>query len=83
MFVASCRLTGAERLLFNENVTINTAHVFLKDSWYVTDKLTVYPGLSAHNSDLTDESFIEPRFALEYAARDDLIWSAGGEEFHQ
>lgn len=82
-FEPECRFTGAERLEVDESLSINSAQVFLKDHWYITDRLTLFPGLSAHTDDLTDRSFLEPRFALEYAATDDLVWSAGLGLYHQ
>jgi len=58
-------------------------HVFLKDSWFVNDKLSVFPGIALFANDSTNESFIEPRFALEYSAREDLILSFGAGLNHQ
>lgn len=82
-FEPDCRFTGADRLAVTETVHVNVAHGFLKDSWYVNDKLTLYPGLSFQTEDYTDKHFVEPRFTMEYAVRDDLILSAGLGIYHQ
>ncbi|MEE9320996.1 MAG: TonB-dependent receptor [Granulosicoccus sp.] len=82
-FESACRLTGAERLAVNETVQVNLLHAFVKDIWYVSDRLTLYPGLSLQAEDYTDTQFVEPRLAMEYSARDDLILSAGLGIYHQ
>jgi len=82
-FEPECNVTGADRLETNESLIINSGHVFAKDSWYVTDSLTLFPGVSLQTEDYLDKQFIEPRFSLEYSPVDGLIFSAGTGVYHQ
>ena len=76
-FEADCRFTGSERRRIEEDLTINAARAFVQDSWYVNDALTLQPGLAFQTEDYLDESFVEPRFSLEYSVSDSLVLSAG------
>lgn len=76
-FETECSYTTAKRLSTKESLKINAYSAFLKDSWYVNDRLTLFPSLVVHGEDFLDKSFLEPRFAIEYSVSDDLIFSAG------
>lgn len=78
-----CLFTGSQRLESNENLTFSTLHTYIKDNWYVTDKLTVYPGLVLQYEDLLDKHFIEPRLSLEYSLSDATLLSAGIGQYQQ
>lgn len=80
---ANCILTGSERLTSNNKFNYNGFRGFVKDNWYITDKLTLYPGLAYQHEDLLDKQFIEPRFALEYSVNDSTILSAGIGQYKQ
>ncbi len=82
-FEPDCLYTGAERLRVTEKANINTLKVFAKDTWYVNDQLTVIPGVAVQREDYLDNSFVEPRLALEYAIADDLLLTAGMGVYHQ
>jgi len=82
-FEPGCTFSNAERLETKEKLDVKLGHAFLKNQLYVTDKLTLFPGLSMQTDDLLDEQFVEPRFALEYAWRDDLVFSAAVGQYHQ
>ncbi len=51
-------------------------HASVKDSWYLNDQFTLFPGLSVSAEDYLDGDSVEPRFAIEYTPRDELILSA-------
>lgn len=76
-FEPDCSISNAERLFVDESVQINGLKFFVKDNWYINDKLTLFPSLVFRTEDYLDEQSVEPRFSLEYAHRDDLIFSAG------
>ena len=76
-------ITGAQRLVTSNNATINEYHVFVQDSWFITDALSIYPGLVVFGEDYLDTSFVEPRLALEYLLADDWLLSAGVGLYHQ
>lgn len=82
-FETDCNFTAAQRLETHINRTINSQRVFLKDSWYVNDQLTLYPGVTVFREDWLDKTHAEPRFALEYALSDDLTLNAGAGVYHQ
>ncbi len=76
-FEAECAFTGAERLSTEETLKLNAYSAFIKDNWYVNDRLTLFPSMVVHGEDFLDKTFIEPRFSIEYSVNDDLILSAG------
>ena len=82
-FEPDCTLSDAERVALNVDDSVNTGKFFIKDNWYVTDRLTLFPGLAIQTEDLLDKTFVEPRFALEYALADDLTLTAGAGIYHQ
>ncbi|MGB0866045.1 MAG: TonB-dependent receptor plug domain-containing protein, partial [Granulosicoccaceae bacterium] len=61
----------------NEKLKFNGLKFFVKDSWSVSDKLTVFPALVFHTEDYLDKQLVEPRLSMEYEHRDDLVFSAG------
>jgi hypothetical protein len=82
-FEADCTLTDAERIAISVDDSVTFGSFFIKDSWYVNDSLTLFPGITLQSEDYLDKSFVEPRFALEYALSDSLTLSAGIGLYHQ
>lgn len=82
-FESDCTLTESERLARSIVDTTTFGHVFIKDSWYITDNLTLFPGLTFQYDNYLDKSYVEPRLALEYALSDTLSLSAGVGLYHQ
>ncbi len=82
-FEPDCTLTEAERIAVNIDDNATFLNFFVKDNWYVTDKLTLFPGISLQSDNALDKSFVEPRVALEYAVSDSLVLSAGAGIYHQ
>lgn len=82
-FETDCNFTNAESLATELDQTVSSTQLFVRDSWYVSDKLTLFSGLTLLHEDWLGETQIEPRFALEYALADDLTISAGAGIYHQ
>ncbi|MCB1756354.1 MAG: TonB-dependent receptor [Gammaproteobacteria bacterium] len=82
-FEPDCSFTDAERLTTTQSLTINSAELFIKDNWYASDRLTLFPSLVWQSEDYLNKQFLEPRFSLEYSFSDDLILSAGTGLYHQ
>ena len=82
-FEAECILTNSERIATSFTQDVTSTQLYIKDSWYVTDKLTLFPGITLHTEDWLDTQHIEPKFALEYALSDDTVISAGVGVYYQ
>lgn len=82
-FEPECRVTGAERLETEQSLTLLATRAFVRDAWYASDALTLYPGLAFQSEDYLDEAFLEPRVALEYELVDGTLLSAGTGLYHQ
>jgi len=82
-FETDCTLTEAERVATTANEKITNGLFFIKDNWYVNDRLTVFPGITFQFDDYLDKSYVEPRFALEYSLSDTLTLSGGLGLYHQ
>lgn len=80
---SDCIITGSERLTSKKIFNYTGVRAYVKDTWYVTDKLTLYPGFAFQAEDLLDKQFIEPRLALEYSLSDATILSAGIGQYQQ
>lgn len=78
-----CISTGAERLSTTETIDSVGTRAFVKDNWYVTDRLTLYPGIAFQHEDYLDKHFVEPRFAAEYTLSENTILSAGIGQYQQ
>lgn len=78
-----CILTGSERLRSVQNINYTGVQAYIKDSWYITDKLTLYPGLAFQTETISDKKFIEPRLAMEYSLSDATTLSAGVGQYQQ
>lgn len=76
-FDPDCLLTGVERLSTNESATFDIYHAYVKIDWYVTDKLTLFPGIAYRRESRFDKDLFEPRLAAEYALTERTILSAG------
>ena len=82
-FETDCLISGADRRYTDESTTINSAHVFVKDSWYLNDRTTLFPAIVVHGEDYLDKAFIEPRLAVEYSLSSDTVLTAGTGVYHQ
>jgi len=79
----NCIFTGSERLTSKNKFNYTGFRAYVKDNWYISDKLTLYPGFAYQREDLLDKQFIEPRLALEYSVNDSTIISAGVGQYQQ
>lgn len=82
-FEPGCRVTGAQRLELYRTIEFDRSHVYVEDSWFVSDKLTLFPGVSLQADSFTDSHYIEPRLSAEYAVNDSLIVSGGIGRYHR
>jgi len=82
-FDSECLLTGVEQVTLSENIKYTISQGYLKDNWYVTDQLTLYPGVAFQSESIRDNQFIEPRLAAEYALSEKTILSAGVGQYQQ
>ena len=82
-FEVECFSTGVEKKTEKLNEAFTGVQAFVKDAWYVTERLTLYPGLAFHSEDYLDKQFIEPRLAAEYALSDSTLLTAGFGLYHQ
>jgi len=80
---SECVFTGAETLTFEETINSTSTRAFVKDNWYITDRLILYPGLAFQYEDYLDKQFIEPRIAAEYTLKENNILSAGLGQYQQ
>lgn len=72
-----CLQTGSERLSSKKSINYIGVNAYVKDNWYVTDNLTLFPGLALQAENYLDKQFIEPRLALEYSLSDETVLTAG------
>ncbi len=82
-FETDCLITDAQRITTTQTLKISSGHLFLKDSWFSTDRLTLISALAVQSEDYLDKTFIEPRFSMEYTLPDDWILTAGLGQYHQ
>ena len=80
---AECFFTDAERISTKETIKSTGIRAFIKDNWYVTDRLTLYPGLAFQRNNYLNKQFVEPRFAAEYTLNEDTVLSAGVGQYQQ
>lgn len=80
---ADCFLTDADLLATAEPVNNTNTQAFVKDNWYVTDRFTLFPGLSFQQDSYFKKRFVEPRIAVEYSLSEDVLLSAGAGQYHQ
>ena len=78
-----CFITGSEELEKQEKFDFTAYRLYAKDNWYITDRLTLYPGLAFRGEDYRDEWFLEPRFALEYSLNETTLLTAGAGHYRQ
>ena len=76
-FEPDCILTGAQRLSTSESTTFDVYHAYIKDAWYLTDKLALFPGIAYRRESRFDKDILEPRLAAEYALTERTLISAG------
>jgi len=78
-----CFFTGSQKLESKKKIGYNQLHAYIKDNWYINDKLTLYPGVAVQYEDFLDNHFIEPRLAMEYSLSDTTLLSAGIGQYQQ
>jgi len=82
-FEPDCFATGSEKQALQEKFDYTFSRAFIKDNWYVNDRLTLYPGVAFSSSEYRNEKFVEPRVSAEYALSEQTILSAGFGQYHQ
>lgn len=78
-FDADCTLTRRDRVADKQTIEPMETMVFVNDRWQLASGLFVDLGLQWQNNDYTDESFTNPRIAMEYRVAENwtLTSSAG------
>ncbi|MGV6858052.1 MAG: TonB-dependent receptor plug domain-containing protein [bacterium] len=82
-FEVDCTLSGQPKLRSKSSLTIAGYQAFIRDAWYITDRLTLETGLTLQGENYLDKRFIEPHFSMEYSLQDDWLLSAGAGQYHQ
>ena len=82
-FDVDCSVTDAQRLESARKLTVQEWELFVEDTWFLNDRLSITPGLSLHTEDYLDKSFLEPRFRVEYETAPDWILTTGLGQYHQ
>ncbi len=82
-FEVDCSVTDADRLESADALTIHTRHLFAEDTWFVSDRLSLTPGLAFFSEDFLDRRFIEPRLRGEFFWSEQWTLSAGLGRYHQ
>ncbi len=82
-FEVDCSVTDAQRLASARKLTVQDWELFVEDTWFLNDRLSVTPGVSFHTEDYLDKSFVEPRFRVEYETAPDWILTTGVGQYHQ
>ena len=82
-FDVDCSVTDAQRLASARKLTVKNWELFVEDTWFLNDHLSITPGVSFHTEDYLDKSFLEPRFRVEYETAPDWILTAGMGQYHQ
>ncbi len=80
---ADCLLTGEQQVTLSEKFRFTTTQAYIKDNWYVTDRLALFPGVAFQSEDIRNNQFIEPRFAAEYSLSEKTVLSAGVGQYQQ
>jgi len=78
-----CFVTGVEKVTLTEKFKYSATQAYVKDNWYVTDRLTLYPSVAIQAENIRSNQFIEPRFAAEFALSEKTIFSAGVGQYRQ
>ncbi|MBX2823161.1 MAG: TonB-dependent receptor [Gammaproteobacteria bacterium] len=82
-FDPDCQITGSPRLETAEVVEAVATQFYVQDSWSLTDRLTLFPGVAFQSENYLDKSFVEPRLAAEFSVSDSLVLNAGTGLYHQ
>jgi outer membrane receptor protein involved in Fe transport len=82
-FDVDCSVTDAQRLASAKTLTVQNWELFVEDTWFLNDHLSVTPGVSFHTEGYLDKSFLEPRFRVEYETAPDWILTTGIGQYHQ
>lgn len=75
-FEADCRLTDAELLQADRDLTVWQLQTFAETSVSLGEKVLLTTGLGLNTEDYLDESHLEPRVRLQYALDNDMILSS-------
>ena len=78
-----CDLSSAPRLQLKDTITANFWELYVSDRWRVAPQWILAGGLRWSHDDYLDESFTEPRVALEWDAAEGRVLTVGWGEHHQ
>lgn len=69
---SDCREYKGERIQDNSNLSDQDVALYLDEIWAINSNWELTLGVRAERNDYTEQSFIHPRIALNWYARDDL-----------
>ncbi len=82
-FTADCRLVRAtETLQGSGTLRIRQTDLFIKDTWNVTARWQLIPGLHLSDDSYTGNQYVEPRISQGYQLTDALRWTLGYGRYH-
>lgn len=73
---SDCRQHKGERIQDAESLKVKTIAVYLDEIWAINDNLQLTLGIRGEQNDYTEQSFIHPRFALDWFVNDSLTLKA-------
>ncbi len=82
-FDADCRVTDAEEIASSGKLTVRGVQAYLEDGMALSQRTTLTLGLGVNGEDYLDKTKLEPRIRLEYAADNELIFSAAAGRYHE
>lgn len=82
-FDSDCSLTRRERIADSQSIKPLESVAFLNDRWQLTSRFAVDLGLQWQNNDYTDETFVNPRLALEYILADNWVMSSSAGRYNR
>ncbi|NQY49277.1 MAG: TonB-dependent receptor, partial [Colwellia sp.] len=73
---ADCDSNKGERIQDNANLTDENIAIYVHDIWQMSESWQLTYGVRAESNDYTEQTFIHPRFALDWFAADGLTIKA-------
>ena len=73
---ADCESNKGDRIQDNANLTDEDIAIYVHDIWQMSESWQLTYGVRAESNDYTDQTFIHPRFALDWFAADGLTFKA-------
>jgi len=73
---ADCESNKGDRIQDNANLTDEDIAIYIHDIWSIDEDWQLTYGVRAESNDYTDQTFIHPRFALDWFAADGLTIKA-------